>query len=84
MEQRLDRFVEPDSDEPQDPIELPVQWGIHFALPYLLYCFDIIDITNWQTLPEAGGLLDQDALLMDDIGLLFLIRRAVWEDKLSR
>jgi hypothetical protein len=83
MESRLKHFVEPDPNDPQEPIELPDDWALNYPLSYLLVCFDLVDVSGWQQLPAAGGILDQDAHLMDDINFLFTLRRYIWQAKQS-
>lgn len=40
-------------------------FGFHYPTDIVLRCFQFLD--NWQILPDAGGLLDQDPQLLDDL-----------------
>lgn len=43
-------------------------------------CADAIEISNWACLPEHGGLLDQDEIMMEDIFTWFKVYRQVEQE----
>lgn len=53
-----ERGEEPETWDP--PIDLERAWSV----------WTLLSSTGWKHLPEAGGLLDQDELLMNDISII--------------
>lgn len=54
---------EPDQEEPEDwdpPINLETAWSV----------WTLLRSTGWKHLPNDGGLLQQDELLMRDVAII--------------
>ena len=47
-------------------------WGLNWPADVVIRCFQFLD--NWGVLPEAGGILDQDPDLLDDILHLYWLK----------
>ena len=57
-------------------------FGFHYPLETLMLAISILKASNYAVWPESGGLLDQDAFMIQDILLWLAIeRRLEWEGK---
>ena len=55
-------------------------FGLHYPVEYVSRVLDILELSNFVTWPEAGGLNHQDSFLIDDVLTLSRLKRRIrWE-----